>query len=234
MSKSNSFDLSTVIEQAKHVIFNPVDFYRNMSKTGGYSEPIIFLLVMAATSGLLTGILSVVNLLPLSAGSGLGMIILFPIALLIFGFVFAAILFVVWKLMGSPENYEVAYRCVAYTSAILPVVTVLGVIPYLGTLVRVVWGSYLAIIASMEVHGRQKNPSYIVFGILGALGLIMSIGAEHTQREVASGMEGYSRAMEESIEGFEDMTPEEAGRAVGEFMKGLQDAANEAEKAQSE
>jgi hypothetical protein len=234
MSENNAFDFSTVIEQAKQIITNPVDFYRNMSKSGGYSEPLIFLLVMAVASGLITAVLAIINLLPIPAGVGMAMIIAFPIGALIGGFIGAAILFVIWKLMGSSENYEVAYRCVAYTSAIMPVVTVLGVVPYLGTLVRIIWGSYLAIVASMEVHGRQKNPSYIVFGILGALGLLMSIGGEKAQRELASNMEQYSRAMEESVSNMGDMTPEEAGRAVGEFMKGLEDAAKEGEKAETE
>jgi hypothetical protein len=234
MSENNAFDFSTVIEQAKQIITNPVDFYRNMSKSGGYSEPLIFLLVMAVASGLITAVLAIINLLPIPAGVGMAMIIAFPIGALIGGFIGAAILFVIWKLMGSSENYEVAYRCVAYTSAIMPVVTVLGVVPYLGTLVRIIWGSYLAIVASMEVHGRQKNPSYIVFGILGALGLLMSIGGEKAQRELASNMEQYSRAMEESVGNMGDMTPEEAGRAVGEFMKGLEDAAKEGEKAGTE
>jgi polyhydroxyalkanoate synthesis regulator phasin len=59
----------------------------------------------------------------------------------------------------------------------------------------------------------------------------MSIGGEKAQRELASNMEQYSRAMEESVSNMGDMTPEEAGRAVGEFMKGLEDAAKEGEKA---
>ena len=234
MSENGSFDIRTVIDQAKQVISSPQAFYRNMNKSGGYGEPVIFLLVMAVASGLLTAFLALTNLVPVPVGTGLGMVIVLPIAALIGGFIGAAILFVVWKLMGSPEKYETAYRCVAYTSAIMPIVTVLSMVPYLGTLIRVVWGTYLVIIASTEVHGRGKNPSYIVFGILGALGLVMSINAERTQREMASSMEQYSRAMEESIKDMGDMTPEEAGRAVGEFMKGMQDAAKEAEQSGTE
>jgi hypothetical protein len=234
MSDNSTFDVGTVIEQAIKVISSPLGFYRDMNKSGGYSEPVIFLLVMAVASGLLTALLAMINLLPVPVGAGLGMIIILPIAALIGGFIGAAILFVVWKLMGSTENYETAYRCVAYTSAIMPIVTVLSVIPYLGTLVRVVWGTYLIISASIRVHNREKNTSYIVFGILGALGLLMSINAERAQREMASNMDQYSRAMEESMKDLGEMTPEEAGRAVGEFMKGMEDAAREAEQSATE
>jgi hypothetical protein len=234
MSDNSTFDVGTVIEQAIKVISNPLGFYRDMNKSGGYSEPVIFLLVMAVASGLVTALLAMINLLPVPVGAGLGMIIILPIAALIGGFIGAAILFVVWKLMGSTESYETAYRCVAYTSAIMPIVTVLSVIPYLGTLVRVVWGTYLIISASIRVHNREKNTSYIVFGILGALGLLMSINAERAQREMASNMEQYSRAMEESMKDLGEMTPEEAGRAVGEFMKGMEDAAREAEQSATE
>ena len=91
MSENGTFDIGTVIGQAIKVITNPLGFYRNMSKSGGYSEPVIFLLVMAVTSGLVTALLALINMLPVPAGAGFGMIIILPIAALIGSFVGAAI-----------------------------------------------------------------------------------------------------------------------------------------------
>jgi uncharacterized membrane protein YdjX (TVP38/TMEM64 family) len=42
-------------------------------------------------------------------GAGFGAIIFMPIAVAIGSFIGAAILFVIWKLMGSQEDYETAY-----------------------------------------------------------------------------------------------------------------------------
>ena len=48
---------------------------------------------------------------------------------------------------GLTENYQTAYRCMAYATAILPVIAVVSIIP-LGTVVRTAWGVWLVINAS--------------------------------------------------------------------------------------
>ncbi len=242
---SPGFSLGLVIEHAKQVITNPVAFYRAMPKTGGISEPLIFLLVMGAVSGALFGLLSILGLT--GAGmAGLGAMVVLPIGLLIGGFISAALLFVVWKLMGSPESYSTAYRCVAYACGILPVVTLVSIIPYLGTALRVVWGTWLMIIASTEVHGRSEQSARIVFGILGALALVSGLSGEYAQRNIQAEFETRTDEIEqrlekqmESLEGLgvnEDgeIDPEKVGRAFGEFMKGMEEAVQEAEKAAAE
>ena len=65
------FDLGTVIAQATQVITDPGGFYRGMAKGGGYSEPLIFALVMGVVSGLVFGVLSIIGLTGAGA-AGLG------------------------------------------------------------------------------------------------------------------------------------------------------------------
>ncbi|MDX1733023.1 MAG: YIP1 family protein [Halioglobus sp.] len=238
---SGGFDLGTVIAQAKQVVTSPRDFYRGMAKSGGYSEPLIFLLVMGVIAGLVFGVLSLIGLTPAGA-AGLGAVIMMPIGLLIGGFIGAAIMFVIWKLMGSPENYETAYRCVAYSTAVLPVVAIVAIIPYVGTAVRTVWGVWLMIIASEEVHARAKQTAMLVFGILGAIGLFMGVSGEYAQRNIQQQMEKQAEQLEERFKNLENLginedgeiDPEQVGRAVGEFMKGMEEAAKRAEEAARE
>ncbi len=109
MENTSTFNLSKVIEDAKSVITNPVSFYRNMSKSGGFSEPIIFVIVMAVIAALLFTIFSLFGGGRM-AGAGLGILVFIPIMMLIGSFISAAIMFVIWKLMGSENNYETAYR----------------------------------------------------------------------------------------------------------------------------
>jgi hypothetical protein len=102
MSKSSSFSIEVVITQIKQIITDPVVFYKNMPKAGGYGKPIIFVLVSTLAGCIVYAGLSIIGWTP-GPGIGIGAIITFPICGLIGSFVFSAILFVIWKLMGSPE-----------------------------------------------------------------------------------------------------------------------------------
>ncbi|MDG1945068.1 MAG: YIP1 family protein [Halioglobus sp.] len=155
------------------MITDPAGFYRTMPREGGYREPVTFTLVMAAIAGGIFALLSIIGL----TGAGFGgvvAIIVLPIALLIGGFIAAAVFFVIWKLMGSAQGYQAAYRCVAYSYAIFPAAILISVIPYVGAFVRTLWSIWLLVTASVEVHGRQQRTALIVFGILGVLPLLGS------------------------------------------------------------
>jgi hypothetical protein len=220
---------TTIIDTARKVITDPVGFYQGMAQTGGYVAPVIFVLVMAVISGIMIALMSMVGA-NLSAGMAIGFmaIVMMPIMALIGSFIGALIMFVIWKLMGSEKSYETAYRCVAYAAAIMPLTTLLAFIPYLGSLVKVIWSFYLMYIASIEVHAIQARTAMIVFGVLGALMLFMNLAAEQAANQMAANLEsmgGQLENMGSGLEGVEDMTPAEAGKAVGEFLKGLEEAA---------
>lgn len=234
MSETNSFSIEVVIAQIKQIITDPVGFYKNMPKTGGYGEPIIFILVSAFAGGVVYAGLSIIGLAPGPGfGMGIGAIIAFPIGGVIGSFILAAILFVIWKLMGSPENYEAAYRGVAYSFGLMPALALCMVIPYLGTVIRIAWSTWLVIIQSTEVHGRAKQTATIVFGILATLMVFSGLSAEYASRQALEKVdeirESLSEAQSNALENLENMSSEEMGRAVGDFMKGLQEAAEQSE-----
>lgn len=219
-----SFNLSKVTDIAIKVITQPAEFYRGMPKSGGYAEPIVFLVVMAAASGLLFTVMSFFGIGMVGAMAvGIGSIIFIPIFALIGGFIGAAILFVVWKLTGSNEPYETAFRCVAYASAIYPITALAALIPYIGSVIGIAWGLSLMAIASIEVHGIEKNTAYIVFGILALVFILINISSERAARRMQASMEHFA----DQAEQLKDMTPEEAGKALGEFFKGFEKAAQE-------
>jgi len=244
----STFNLGTVIDDAKKVITNPVDFYRNMPTEGGYADPLIFVAVMGAVTGLLTTIFSLVGLgVPggMIGGFALMAIIMIPIAFVIGSFIGAAIIFVVWKLMGSDKDYETAYRCTAYSFAISPVMAIISIIPYLAGIIKTLWGFFLLYVASIEVHQIKAQTAKIVFGVLTAIFVFVGFGAERSARNIAHWGDRAEKAMSNAnvpemfkdLENMEDMTPEEAGKQVGEFMKGLgafskgmEEAIKEAEK----
>ena len=221
MENSTQFDIGQVRDTALQVLTEPVEFYRTMPKTGGFTNPIIFLVVMALVTGAMFTFVSFLGVR--SAGAiaiSAAAIIFFPIMALIASFVSAAIVFIIWKLMGSQESFETAYRCLAFASAIYPVMAVLSLIPYLGSLITVVWGVYLLIVAGIEVHRLNPQRVYLVFGVLGVLLLISNLSSEIASRRLASSVDKIQSHVSE----LEKMSPKDAGKAVGEFLKGLEES----------
>ncbi len=212
--------ISTVSETMMQVITNPVGFYQSMPRSGGFVEPLVFAIIMGVIGGVLQAILGVFGIG--FAGTilmALASIIIGPIMIAIFGFVGAAILFVIWRLLGSQESYETAYRCGAYATAVTPVTSILNIIPYIGPALGVAWMAYLMIIASIQVHQVKPKIALIVFGILGGLLVVGSIGSQFTAKRMEKQMDKFQSEMGK----IDEMKPEEAGKAIGEFLKGMQE-----------
>ena len=226
--------MDTIVETAKKVILTPVEFYRGMPKVGGFVDPLIFLIVLGVVAGIIRAVLGLVHLgVSLSIGMALAAVVLAPIWIVVGSFIGAAILFVIWKLMGSDESFETAYRCGAYAAAISPITSVLGVIPYIGSLIGLAWGLYLVVTASVEVHKLPAKKAWMVFGIIGAVLAIMSLSAQASARKMQKGMADWQRVW--GTKPAKEMTPEDAGKAAASFMKAMQEQARmEAEKAKAE
>lgn len=221
--------LNFILNTALQVITKPVDFYRTMPKSGGFIEPLIFAVAMGVVSGLLQSIMAVFGLgMVGSFFMALASVIITPIMIAIAGFIGAAILFFIWKMMGSQEPYETAYRCGAYTAAISPITTLFNIIPYLGPVLGLLWMIYLIVVASTEVHGIRAQKAWIVFGILFGILAASSVGSQMAARRMESQMENFQKHMGADMEKMKDMSPEEAGRRVGEFLKGMQEGTGKA------
>jgi hypothetical protein len=213
-----------IMDAAKQVIMDPVGFYRGMAKSGGFGEPLVFAVVLGVVTGIVQAVIGLVHLGPaVSAFMALASIIVVPVMVLIFGFVGAAIVFVIWKLMGSNESYETAYRCGAYASAISPITAVASLIPVVGSLVGLGWMTYLLVMASIEVHKIPAKKAWLVFGIIAALFALMSLGAQAGARKAQRGMADFQKEM--GMTPGKEMTPEEAGKAAATFMKAMQEQA---------
>src|SRR4030042_69048 len=199
--ETKSINLSSIKKTAVSVLTSPSAFFREMPKTGGFVGPLIFMVIMGIISGLIQTVFSLVGL-HIAAGMAMGVasIILFPIIIAIGGFIGAAILFVIWRLLGSQESYETAYRCGAYISVLMPIITVLGLIPYLGSAVGIALYVYFLVIASVEVHKIPSQKAWLVFGIIGAIFIILSISGQVSARRAGNRLDQYRKQMEEATE----------------------------------
>jgi hypothetical protein len=240
------FGLDTVIADAKAVLTGPMAFYERMATTGGLAEPAIFAAVMGAVSGLIIAVLSLIGFGAVGAmAAGFVAIFIMPIVAVIGSFIGGAVMFVIWKLMGSERSFEASYRSVAHATALYPVNALIGLVPYLGTIVGLLWGFYLMYCATLKVHAISEGKARLVLGILAGVMLFFQVGAEITTRnmqanmeaqveEMGASMEDFGKAMEKlgtTMEGAnpEEMTPEEAGKAVGDFFRGMSEAMQKAE-----
>ena len=224
-----------IVGTVKDVILAPVDFYRGMAKSGGFGEPLIFAVVMGVASGLVQAVLGLLHFGAVaSVGMALASVIITPVVVLIFGFVGAAIMFVIWKLMGSNESYETAYRCGAYAAAISPITALLGIIPYVGSLVGLAWMLYLIVTASVEVHKIPSKKAWQVFGIIGAVFALLTLSSQCTARKVQRDF-GATWQKEMGGKAGAEVSADDAVKTFSSVMKAAQaQAAAEVAKAQAE
>ncbi|MGO9019522.1 MAG: YIP1 family protein [Syntrophobacteraceae bacterium] len=186
--------LGSIMETFQGVIRAPASFYRQMPLSGGYTDPLIFAAVMGIASGIVR---IVMGLLGFSFAKFFMLfltgLIVSPILTVLWTFVAAAILFVIWQLMGSRQSYEVSFRCAAYMLAISPVASALNFIPYLGIAAVLVWMAYILVCASVEVHGTEPKIAWVVFGAICAVVALGSISMQHTARSFQHRMESMGK-----------------------------------------
>ncbi len=228
---SGSVNLTEIPQTALRVLMSPAAFFREMPRSGGYAEPLAFMVAMGVLSGLLQSALSFLGLqFMASVGMALSSIVIFPIAIAVVGFLAAGILFVIWKLMGSGENYETSYRCVAYVSALSPIMTVLNVIPYIGTAAGLVIACFYYVAASVEVHGIPARKAWLVFGLLAALLIVMNVSGQMAAKRMAGESERMQKEADvlrkqimeqtEAIRKQSEEAARAAQRSAGEAREG--------------
>jgi len=204
-----NIDFAAMPQTAINVVTNPSGFFQGMPKTGGFLEPLVFAVIMGVVVGIIQAILGFIGLGASGYGgggmSGFGMILFMPIAAAIGSFIGAAILFVIWKLMGSQQNYETAYRCGAYLMALSPITTILSVVPYAGGLVSMAIFTFYIVTASVHVHNLPSQKAWLVFGIIGLVLALMGVFAERKARNMGSEMEKWRQIGEEYRQSAEDM-----------------------------
>jgi hypothetical protein len=173
---------------------------------------------MGVLAGIVRAILGILGIgLDTSFFMALASIIIVPVFVAAFGFIGAGILFLIWNVMRSQQPYEVAFRCLAYTAAITPIAAIFHAIPYIGSIVGLVWTTYLLVNASTEVHHIQPRLAWIVFGVVCMVLALTSISSQLAARSLANRLD----TMQQEMRQIDKMNPGETGQAMGEFLKGL-------------
>jgi hypothetical protein len=91
------------------------------------------------------------------------------------------------------------------------------------------WAAFLMIGASVAVFGRERRAAQSVFGAPASLMILSNSESERAARQLGARMEEIGS----QSEGFEGLSPEEPGRKVGEFFKGIEEGANNSDADQN-
>jgi hypothetical protein len=217
-------------QTAMNVVKNPVNFFQGMPKTGGFLEPLVFAVIIGFIAGIIQAILSFIGLGPSvrygGGMSGFSMIIFMPIAAAIGSFIGGAILFVIWKLMGSQEDYETAYRCGAYLMSLTPITAIIGVVPYAGGIITMAIYVFYLVTASVHVHNIPSQKAWLVFGIIGLIFVLFGLFAEHKVRNMGSEM-GKWREMGENMRKEYQDKAKDMGKSTEEMRKQAEEMAKQ-------
>lgn len=234
MSKESAAKITGAVDQARLLLTSPTEFYQGMARIGGYGSPILFIFVMGVSAGLIQIISQFFGLGQFgriaATANGWTAFLELPLVMIVGCTIASIIAFSIWRLIGSSESFETSFRCIAYSAAIAPVAAVLSIIPYLGTLGYVTWAISLIYLASIEVHSIRPATAKLVLGVLGFLLCMSSVMSEYTARRFHEFSDfGRPQAIQSDNSASRKIdvnhkTPEEIGKVVADFLKGLEDA----------
>ena len=211
-AKKSSF--AAIPRIAMRLLISPAESFRKMPKRGGFLEPLVFVVVTGFTASVIHAIWSFLGFgYGGQAQSGWAWILLsiffIPIILATCSIITAAIFLLIWNLMGSKQNYEVSFRCIAYLMALAPLIATIEIIPYAGMLLSFAIVTFYIIVVSKEVHGISVLKTLLIFGIIGLTITMLSLYSEYSER---------------------NPTPEQVRKAAEETAKQYQQNIDEARK----
>lgn len=232
--ETKKIDLGAVSQTAIKVIISPAGFFKEMPKAGGFIEPLVFMVIMGVIGGVMQSVFSLAGF-DITAGvaGGAASVIILPVMIAVFGFIGAAILFVIWKVMGSQESYETAYRCGAYVSAITPITTVLGLVPYIGNIVGIALVTFYFVIASKEVHRIASQKAWLVFGVIGTVIALIGVSGEIVSKKLVQDAARFQREAEEAAREMQKQAEQMNGlseKDAGEVQQQMEEAMGKLEQ----
>lgn len=222
-----SFDFQAFIEDSKKALLDPKGYFSSMTKTGGFTEPIIKAIIYGLIAGIAGFIWSLLNISAtgmLGTAMGVASIILLPIYALIALFVGGVIILVVSAICGGSTDFETNLRVSASLMVIMPVNAILGFIYgisfYLGIFVGLIvslyglWMLFNAIVGACKGKEATAKIVAIILAVIVALGSISSMVAVKAVR----GLEKYGKDIEKYGKDEEEVQ-KKAAEMMKKYMK---------------
>jgi hypothetical protein len=168
----HDFDPSRATESfvptARAVVFQPKEFFAALPRQGNYVGPIVFFVICAVVSSIISGILGLLS------GHTIGALITGIIGGAIFGTVGLVIISAIAHLLvtfivgSNNAGFEATLRVVAYSA----VTALVSWIPIVGGLIAL-YGVYIAIVGIREMHQTTTGKAALVVLIPAAIVLVL-------------------------------------------------------------
>ncbi|MBI3297722.1 MAG: YIP1 family protein [Elusimicrobia bacterium] len=177
-----SLGVKNAIANAKALFQDAQDFFSRLDPEAAYGPAVTTIMFWGCISGFLALVIAVGQAAigrPSPFGlfaSGLQIVIL-PIMGALLSWLGSGIFHVICLILGGRGAFKLSYQTIAAMSALFPVSTLLGAIPY-GTIPVQLYGLYLTVAAASAAHGVKKGRAWAVFGILTGLGILGSLLAQ--------------------------------------------------------
>lgn len=190
--------INAIVSTVKMAAFHPARFYRHMQVSGGFTDPLLFGLIMGMFGlmfhnvwqiilrelmrSIMTTDLNASSSLDLLHGRGVAILaIISPIIVVSVLFVLASCFHLFLKLVnGAHAGFEATFRVVTFACSSC----LFFIIPFCGNFIGVIWATVLVVIGLREAHATTGGKvAFAVFfpvlffcGMLGLL-LILFLGA---------------------------------------------------------
>lgn len=219
------FGPKRMVANASGLFKDPADFFSRLDPEAGYGPAISTIAAWGAVSGVLTLLISFVKPSPFGIVASAVQIVVLPIMAILMSFIAAGIFHVVCLVLGGKGSYKMSYQVIAAMSALFPISTVLGAIPF-GTVPIQLYGLFLSVTAAAAAHSVVKARAWIAFGILTAIGVLGSIFAHIGMKQMEQGGLG----MRPAIPGQPQAMPPEAAQMLSQLGGQMTPEAQEAMK----
>jgi hypothetical protein len=180
--------LSRFVDVARRVALHPFRFYAEIPRQGGLFNPLLFAMICAAIGTILEAVLSLVGvggtlglfLDPFDASTGdwiayaIGSLISLLVVVPIFLFIDAGIIHLLVRLIVGAGNsgFGATFRVVSYSSVVLLV----SWIPFIGTLLNILVGSYLQFVGVRQMHETTTGRALAVILVNIAIYALVIVG----------------------------------------------------------
>ena len=192
--KTPSFFMELIMSIGKYfkdavaVATNPAQFYREMPRSGGLIEPVLYVLAMAVVAVLLCAVGAIFDAETRFFGTLFGHLIPHVVKVFVVIAVATVALYFLWQRLGSSQSFEVSARAVTYLAVFSPIWIMLGgfegVLGLVFKVIAIGWLIAALVAASSEVHAVDKQSALMSFiGLAILLALFSYLSDDDTKNE---------------------------------------------------
>ena len=197
------FDFKKFIEDSKTVFLKPKDFFEKMPTKGGYTEPVIKVLIYGVVIGFFSLIWSLTGLTfsPASVllGGSMGTFIIPIIKAFVGLFIGGIVMLIISAIFGGNTDYEANVRVVS-AIMIVPVVSSAfifldGISLFISAVISIaisLWGLYITYYALVSTLKTRENGTKILLIVFAIIITIMDFAGIAAKKAMENFRNGYN------------------------------------------